>query len=72
MMQEIKLSERVGLNLKNLIKVSKYKTQDKFATEGMFVDPATVRRWIAHGVKDINTIGEISDTLEVDFWELLK
>ena len=66
------LSEKIGHNLKNLIKASKFKTQDKFATEGMFVDPTTVRRWIAKGIKDINTIKEIADTLEIDFWELLK
>lgn len=67
-----KISERIGKNLKNLIKVSKYKTQDRFASEGMYVDPTTVRRWIYRGIKDVNTIKEIADTLEIDFWELLK
>lgn len=72
MTQKITLSEKIGRNLKNLIKTSKFKTQDRFATEGMFVDPATVRRWISRGIKDINTIQEIVDVLEIDFWELLK
>lgn len=67
-----KISERVGKNLKKLIKISKYKTQEKFATEGMYVDPVTVRRWISKGVKDINTIFEISRVLDVDINELLK
>ena len=72
MIQCTRISEKVGANLKNLIKTSKFKTQEKFATEGMHVDPVTVRRWIAHGVKDIDTIYEISLVLEIDFKELLK
>ena len=70
-MDKITLAETVGKNLKKLIKKSKYKTQDKFANEGMKVDPVTVRRWIAHGIRDINTIYEISTILEVDIKELL-
>lgn len=66
------ISERVGKNLKKLIKESKFKTQDRFAKDGIHVDPVTVRRWIAHGVRDVNTIEEISQILEVDIKELLK
>ena len=47
-------AERAGKNLKNLIKTSEYKTQERFA-EAMYVDPVTVRRWIAHGISNINT-----------------
>ena len=65
-------AERAGKNLKNLIKKSEYKTQERFAIEGIGVDPVTVRRWIAHGIKDINTIQEIADIFGVDLWELLK
>ncbi len=72
MTRNIKLSEIVGKNLKKLIKQSKYRTQEKFALEGMHVDPVTVRRWISKGVKDIDTIEEISNVLEIDFKELLK
>ena len=72
MTQNLKLSERIGKNLKKLIKQSKFKTQDKFAVEGINVDPVTVRRWIAHGIKDINTIYEISIVLDVSLEELLK
>lgn len=72
MTQHQLLSEKVGSNLKIFIKNSKYKTQEKFAVEGMHVDPVTVRRWIAHGVRDIDTICEIALTLEVDLKELFK
>ena len=65
------ISEMVGRNWKVLIKNSKYKTQDRFANEGIHVSPVTVRRWIAHGVRDINTIEEISQILEIDIMELL-
>ena len=71
-MKDLKVAEKVGQNLKKFIKVSKFKTQEKFATEGMHVDPVTVRRWIAHGVKDINTICEISFVLDIDITDLLK
>lgn len=71
-MCNIKLSERVGKNLKKFIKESKFKTQEKFAIEGMNVDSVTVRRWIAHGIRDINTIYEISKVLGIDFTDLFK
>ena len=59
-------------NLKVLIKKSKYKTQDNFAKEGIHVDPTTVRRWIAHGIRDINVIEEIAEILDINFMELFK
>lgn len=71
-MDDIKISERVGKNLKIMIKCSKYKTQERFATEGMSVDVVTVRRWLAHGIRDINTIYEISKVLEINIEDLLK
>ena len=71
MTQNLTPAERAGKNLKNLIKESKHKTQEKFA-EVMNVDPVTVRRWIAHGIKDINTIQEIANIFGVDLVELLK
>lgn len=71
-MEKQTLAEKVGKNLKILIKKSKYKTQEKFANEGMKVDPVTVRRWIAHGIRDVNTIYEISVILEVEISDLLK
>ena len=53
-------------------KKSKFKTQERFATEGMNVDAVTVRRWIAHGIRDINTINEISKVLNINIDELIK
>ena len=66
------LSEKIGRNLKKFIKASKFKTQERFAFEGMNVNPSTVRRWISGGIKDINTVEEISIVLEINFEELLK
>lgn len=71
-MKKMKLSEKVGINLKRYIKKSKYKTQEKFATEGMNVDAVTVRRWISHGIRDINTIEEISKVLNIDMIDLFE
>lgn len=64
-------SEIVGENLKLQIKKSKFKTQENFAN-AKSVDATTVRRWIKHGVRDIDVIVEIAELLEIDFWELLK
>lgn len=72
MANELTLAEKAGKNLKTLIKSSKYRTQDNFACEGMHVDPVTVRRWIAHGIKDINVISEIAKLFDVEVMELLK
>lgn len=71
-MKKNQLAKNVGKNLKILIRNSKFKTQEKFAVEGMNVDPVTVRRWICNGIRDVNTIYEISEVLEVDFMELFK
>lgn len=68
----LSLTEKVGKNLKNLIKESEYKTQEKFAYDGIHVDPVTVRRWIAHGIDSLTTIQQIAEILDVDFQELLK
>ena len=72
MTHKLTLAEKAGKNLKNLIKKSVYKTQEKFAAEAMYVDPTTVRRWIAHGIKDLNLIQQIAEIFDVDFMELLK
>lgn len=71
MTQDIDRLERVGQNLKKAIANSKYKTQERFAEDGMNRDGATIRRWIRHGVNSLSTIFEIADVLEIDFHELL-
>ena len=70
-MENETLAKNIGRNLKIMIKKSKYRTQDQFANE-MNVDPVTVRRWIAHGIRDINTIFEIANALDVDIMDLIK
>lgn len=70
--EKISIAVKAGRNLKVLIKKSKYKTQDNFAKEGIHVDPTTVRRWIAHGIRDINVIEEIAEILDINFMELFK
>lgn len=72
MTQNLSKSQKVGKNLKNLIKNSKYKTQDRFAYEGIYVDPSTVRRWIKYGIKDVDIIERIAEIFNVDFEELFK
>ena len=70
MMQNDSLSILVGKNVKRIIKEKGF-TQEKFA-EKMCVDPTTVRRWLAHGIKDIDTIRSIADLFGIDVMDILK
>lgn len=63
---------KVGHNLKNLIKNSTWKTQERFACEAMFVDPTTVRRWLKNGIKDLTLIEEICRVFNIDLVDILK
>ena len=70
MMQDDSLSVRAGKNLKRIIKERGY-TQDKFA-ESMFVVPTTLRRWLANGINDINTIAKIANFFDISVMDILK
>ena len=69
MMQD-SMSARAGKNLKRIIKEKGF-TQEQFA-EQMYVDPTTVRRWLAHGIKDIDTISTIAGFFDIDVMDILK
>ncbi len=69
MMQD-SASAKAGKNLKRIIKEKGF-TQEKFA-ELMYVDPTTVRRWLAHGIKDIDTISTIANLFGIDVIDILK
>ena len=64
------MSARAGKNLKRIIKEKGF-TQEQFA-EQMYVDPTTVRRWLAHGIKDIDTISTIAEIFDMDVMDILK
>ncbi len=64
------MSARAGKNLKRIIKEKGF-TQEQFA-EQMYVDPTTVRRWLAHGIKDIDTISTIAEIFDKDVMDILK
>lgn len=72
MTQNLSIAEKAGKNLKNLIKNSKFKTQENFAYDAMHVNPVTVRRWIHNGISDVYTIEKIAEIFDVDFMELIK
>ena len=63
-------SERIGANLKRLIKESEYRTQEAFA-EACYTDARVIRRWIKDGIKNIDTIALVAKTLNVDVMALL-
>ena len=69
MMQDLK-SVKAGKNLKRIIKENGY-TQDNFAKR-MYVDPATVRRWLAHCIRDIDTLSTIADFFGISVMDILK
>ena len=61
--------EKVGENLKRLIKESEYRTQERFAEEA-YVDVRTVRRWVQK-LDSISTVVYIARVLDVDVMALL-
>ena len=63
-------SERIGANLKRLIKESEYRTQEAFA-EACTADARVIRRWIKSGIKNIDTIAFVAEKLNVDVMALL-
>ena len=69
MMQD-SMSARAGKNLKRIIKEKGF-TQEQFA-EQMYVDPTTVRRWLAHGIKDIDTIYTIARFFDINVMDILN
>lgn len=64
-------SKKLGATLKRLIKASYYKTQERFAYEGAFVDPKTIRNWVAGKLDSIETLNFIAEKLGVDVMTIL-
>lgn len=71
MRHEIPLSVLAGINLKRLIKKSKYRTQEAFAYQ-FGAEIRTVSRWLNSGIRNIDTIKEIADFFAINMLELLK
>lgn len=71
LMSTTRCSERVGANLKRLIKESKYRTQERFS-EAVDKDPRTVRRWVQNGVDSLYQLEDIAEALDVDVMALLS
>ena len=62
--------EQRGQNLKHLISISKYKTQENFA-EVVCVDVRTLRRWISNGFNCIDIAEICADALDVSVETIL-
>ena len=69
MLAELKPSEKVGLNLKRLIKESG-RTQESFAVKAN-IDERTLRRWLQKGINSISSISKVAEVLGVDVEALL-
>lgn len=63
MVQDFSLQEKIGKNLKSLLK-QRNLTQEEFA-ELCLVEPRTVRKWIQNGIDKISTIELIAKVLEM-------
>ncbi len=64
-MEKKLLSEVVGVNLKREIRLSRYRTQEEFAFE-FGAEIRTVSRWVNGGLKNIDTIEEIEEFLDLE------
>ena len=71
MNDDLSLSMIASINVKRLIRSSKYGTQENFAYE-FGAEIRTVSRWLNKGIKNIDTLEEIANFLNVDVLELLK
>ena len=65
------LSQIAGNNVKKIIKESVYKTQEEFAYS-FGAEIRTVSRWLNSGIKNIDTLQEIAEFLDVDVLSLLN
>lgn len=65
------LSQIAGDNLKKIIKESVYKTQEEFAYS-FGAEIRTVSRWLNSGIKNLDTLQEIAEFLNIDVLSLLK
>ena len=65
MEEKLRLNKIVGMNLKRIIRQSRYRTQEEFSY--VFGTPLrNVSRWVNQGVKSINVAQEIANVLELD------
>ena len=64
------LPEKIGENLKRLIKESKYRTQGSFAL-AIGKDIRTVRRWVSGRIDSLDMVFKIAKLLDVDAMALL-
>lgn len=60
-----------GAKLKQLIKQSKYKTQEEFAFE-FGADVRTIGRWINRGIDSLSTIQKIADFFGIAVSDILS
>lgn len=65
------LSQIAGNNVMKIIKESVYKTQEEFAYS-FGAEIRTVSRWLNSGIKNIDTLQEIAEFLDVDVLSLLN
>ena len=69
MVQNDSLAVHAGKNLKRIIKEHGL-TQEEFA-ELMYVDPTTVRRWLANGIDKLSIIEQIVKLFNMDVSDIL-
>ena len=62
--------DKIGANIKRLIKQSKFSTQREFAA-ACKKDTKTVNRWVKNGVDSIETLNNIAKLLEKDVKAIL-
>ena len=65
-------NKKLGATLKRLIKASRFHTQENFAYDGVFVDPKTVRNWVAGKLDSLETLCMIAEVLDVDVMAILS
>ena len=65
MEEKLRLNKIVGMNLKRIIRQSRYRTQEEFAYEYGY-ELRTVSRWLNGGLDSLETIEDVAEFLEVE------
>jgi len=65
MEEKLSLNRIVGMNLKRMIRQSRYRTQEEFAYAYGY-ELRTISRWLNEGLDSLGKIEEVAEFLEIE------
>ncbi len=71
MKQDIRLMERIGMNLRRLL-AERHISQESFAYDYLHISPRQFARWLVGGIPKTRDIEVVVDLLAIDVRDLLE